>query len=218
MEQGRVLLLDDDKEILETCGEVLSSQGFEISPFHEPAAALEALATGHQTDVILADFRMPQMNGLQFLERVQELNIAAPLIMFTGVADKELAIKALNSGCHFLLEKPVRNQELIHYTAQAVAYGRRENISSRLLHASQELIGLLRNLSSVYESRFAQAEQIISQNKGTGQTQSAEIQGYLKNIAQGISIQTEIQNASELVEALSQEHADLVSRLFSRSP
>jgi FixJ family two-component response regulator len=212
MEQGHVLLLDDDKEILEICGELLNREGFSIESFQEPTAALEALATGHQADVILIDFRMPQMNGLEFMERIQELNISTPVIMLTGVADKEMAIKALNSGCHFLLEKPVRNQELIHYLGQAIAYGRRETISSRLLHASQELIGLLRNLSSVYESRFAQAEQIINQYKSSGQTQSAEMQGYLKNIAQGISIETEIQNANELVNSLTREHAELLAR------
>jgi FixJ family two-component response regulator len=213
MNKGRVLLLDDDREILEICNEVLTTQGFEVSAFDNPVEALEALFAGQPTDVIITDFRMPGMNGLQFLEQLKIKGVQTPIIMFTGVADKELAIKALNAGCHSLIEKPVRNHELVHYTEQAIAYGRWESISSRLLQECRDLIRLLRNLSSVYETRFTQAENIVYQNKSGTSLKPAEIQGYLKNIAQGISIETEIQNANELVDALSKEHAELQARV-----
>ncbi|HYX34471.1 MAG TPA: response regulator [Oligoflexus sp.] len=212
MEQGRVLLLDDDREILEICSEILTVQGFETSLFEDPQESIQALVAGQQTDVIITDFRMPAMNGLQFLEQVTRHHIRKPVIMFTGVADKELAIKALNAGCYALLEKPVRNQELVHYTEQAMISSRWENISTRLLHECRDLIGLLRNLSTVYETRFTQAENIIYHHKAGVQPKPAEIQGYLKNVAQGVSIETEIQQANQLVEALSREHAALQDR------
>jgi two-component system C4-dicarboxylate transport response regulator DctD len=213
MTKGRVLLLDDDREILEICTEILTSQDFEVSAFDNPEQALKALTDGQLTDVIITDFRMPGMNGLQFLEQLNLMNVLVPIVMFTGVADKELAINALNSGCHSLIEKPVRNHELVHYTEQAIAYGRWENISGRLLQECRDLIRLLRSLASVYETRFTQAENIVYQNKSGAELKPAEIQGYLKNIARGISIETEIQNANELVEALTREHAELQSRV-----
>ncbi len=213
MEKGRVLLLDDDREILEICHEVLTTQGFTVSTFDDPNQALQALVAGQLTDVIITDFRMPGMNGLQFMEQVKLKNIQTPIVMFTGVADKDLAIKALNAGCHSLIEKPVRNHELIHYAEQAIAYGRWESISSRLLKECRDLIGLLRNLSSVYETRFTQAENMVYQNKNGTPVKPAEIQGYLKNIASGLSIETDIQNANELVDALSREHAALQARV-----
>lgn len=213
MTKGRVLLLDDDREILEICNEVLSAQGFEVSTFDDPMKALKALIEGQRTDVIITDFRMPGMNGLQFLEQLKLEGILTPTVMFTGVADKELAIKALNAGCHSLIEKPVRNQELIHYAEQAIAYGRWENISGRLLQECRDLIRLLRSLSSVYETRFTQAENMVYQNKTTTPLKPADIQGYLKNIAQASSIETDIQNATELVEALTREHLELQSRV-----
>jgi FixJ family two-component response regulator len=213
MTKGRVLLLDDDREILEICNEVLSNQGFDVSTFDDPMKALKALIEGQRTDVIITDFRMPGMNGLQFLEQLKLEGILTPTVMFTGVADKELAIKALNAGCHSLIEKPVRNQELIHYAEQAIAYGRWENISGRLLQECRDLIRLLRSLSSVYETRFTQAENMVYQNKTTTPLKPADIQGYLKNIAQASSIETDIQNATELVEALTREHLELQSRV-----
>jgi FixJ family two-component response regulator len=213
MTKGRVLLLDDDREILEICNEVLSTQGFDVSTFDDPMKALKALIEGQRTDVIITDFRMPGMNGLQFLEQLKLEGILTPTVMFTGVADKELAIKALNAGCHSLIEKPVRNQELIHYAEQAIAYGRWENISGRLLQECRDLIRLLRSLSSVYETRFTQAENMVYQNKTTTPLKPADIQGYLKNIAQASSIETDIQNATELVEALTREHLELQSRV-----
>jgi two-component system C4-dicarboxylate transport response regulator DctD len=213
MIKGRVLLLDDDREILEICNEVLSNQGFDVSTFDDPMKALTALIEGQRTDVIITDFRMPGMNGLQFLEQLKLEGILTPTVMFTGVADKELAIKALNAGCHSLIEKPVRNQELIHYAEQAIAYGRWENISGRLLQECRDLIRLLRSLSSAYETRFTQAENMVYQNKTTTPLKPADIQGYLKNIAQASSIETDIQNATELVEALTREHLELQSRV-----
>jgi FixJ family two-component response regulator len=213
MIKGRVLLLDDDREILEICNEVLSTQGFEVSTFDDPMKALKALIEGQRTDVIITDFRMPGMNGLQFLEQLKLEGILTPTIMFTGVADKELAIKALNAGCHSLIEKPVRNQELIHYAEQAIAYGRWENISGRLIQECRDLIRLLRSLSSAYETRFTQAENMVYQNKSTTPLKPADIQGYLKNIAQAGSIEAEIENATELVDALTREHLELQARV-----
>lgn len=209
MEKARVLLLDDDREILEICGEMLSGHGFEVSCFEDPTLALKALLGGHQTDVIITDFRMPQLDGLQFVEQITKQNLRMPVIMFTGMADKELAIKALNAGCYSLIEKPVRVQALIHYTEQAIAAGRWENISTRLLHECRDLIRLLRKQSLVYETRFTQAENIVYQNKTGAQLKPEELQAYLKNIAHGLAVETEIQNANDLVEALSQEHAEL---------
>jgi FixJ family two-component response regulator len=209
MIKGRVLLLDDDREILEICNEVLSTQGFDVSTFDDPTKALKALIEGHRADVIITDFRMPGMNGLQFLEQLKLEGILTPTVMFTGVADKELAIKALNAGCHSLIEKPVRNQELIHYAEHAIAYGRWENISGRLIQECRDLIRLMRNLSASYETRFTQAENMVYQNKSTTPVKPADIQVYLKNIAQGRSIETDIQNATGLVEALTREHLEL---------
>jgi FixJ family two-component response regulator len=213
MEKGRVLLLDDDKDILETCSVVFTTHDFDVSAFHDPGQALQTLTSGQLSDVIITDFRMPDMNGLQFLEELQRAGIQIPVIMFTGVADKALAIKALNAGCYSLLEKPVLNQELLHYAEQAIAYGRWQSMSRRLLQECQALIGLLRNLNAAYEARFTQAENIIHQNKSGNQPKPSDMHGYLKNIAQGISIETEVQNATDLVEALTREHIELQSRV-----
>lgn len=209
MNKGRVLLVDDDMEILEICSEVLQSHDFEVVAFEGARQALQALLAGNLADVIITDFRMPEMDGLEFMEALNKARLHIPVMMFTGVADKDLAIKALNAGCHFLIEKPLRNQELIHYTEQAMVYGRWEHISERLLKECNDLIKLLRDLSSIYEIRFTQAENIVYQNKTGAQLKPGDIQGYLKNISQGISIETEIQNATKTVDVLGREHAML---------
>jgi DNA-binding NtrC family response regulator len=209
MEKARVLLLDDDREILEIFNEVLSGHGFQVSCFDDPTLALKALLGGHQTDVIITDFCMPQMDGLQLVEQITKQNLRIPVIMFTGMANKELAIKALNAGCYSLIEKPVCFQTLIHYTEQAIAMARWENISTRLLHECRDLIRLLRKQSLAYETGFTQAQSIALQNQTGAQLKPEDIQAYLQNIAHGLSFGAEIQNANELVEALSQEHAEL---------
>ncbi len=206
MEKGLVVIVDDDREILEVCSEVLMDQGFEVISFENPLEAIKALMGSRRVDVIITDFRMPEMNGLELMGKLNDQKIKIPAIMFTGVADKELAIKALNAGCHYLIEKPLRNQELIHYTEQAMVYGRWEGISDRLLQECTHLIKLLKELSSNYESRFNHAENIVYLNKSGSQVKPEEVQGYLKNISNGISIENEVQDSNKTMEALAKEH------------
>jgi FixJ family two-component response regulator len=109
------------------------------------------------------------------MEQLARAGVRSPVMMFTGVADKDLAIRALNAGCHYLIEKPLRNQELIHYTERAMAYGRWEQISGRLLGECKDLIKLLRDLSSIYETRYTQAENIVYQSIAAGHHRLVEI-------------------------------------------
>lgn len=209
MDKGTVLLIDDDREILEVCSEVLLDAGFEVVSYDNPLEALESLQKGRKVDLIITDFRMPELNGLQLMEKINSLKILVPVVMFTGLADKELAIKALNAGCYSLVEKPMRNQEFIHYAEQAMAYGRLETISERLIQECTNLIKLLKDLSGVYETRFTHAENAVYQGRAGQAIKAEDIQGYLRNISQGISVENAVAEANKAVEALVKEHRNL---------
>ncbi len=205
MEKGLILLIDDDKEILDVLGEVLEDQGFKFLPFEDPLVAIEVILKTADIDVIVTDFRMPGMNGLGLLEKLNEVKNRVPVIMFTGVADKDLAVKALNIGCHNLMEKPLRQRELIHYIEQAMAFRRRESIAERLMQECTDLIGILQEQAQVYETRFMQAENFVYQHKTGMSMKPDDIQNYLQNISIGTSIESKVKDAHKRVEVLSKE-------------
>jgi DNA-binding NtrC family response regulator len=81
--------------------------------FNDPRAALQHLES-HPVDVVVADYLMPGMDGLEFLAEVRRIRPVASRIILTGYADKDAAIRAINEvGLYHFVEKPWRNEELL---------------------------------------------------------------------------------------------------------
>ena len=112
--RSRVLLLDDEEMVTRNLELLLKmEQGFETVAFNRPEAALDYLQ-GEAVDVMLVDFIMPDMNGLDFLARAKELRPGSTRVLLTGYADKESAVRAINEvGLYQYLEKPWDNDLLL---------------------------------------------------------------------------------------------------------
>jgi len=110
----KILILDDDKLVTSSLKSLLMIEGFTNSVFfNDPNEAILYLRENF-CDVIISDFMMPEMNGLEFLSKAKELNPNASMILLTGYADKENAIRAINEvGLYKYIEKPWDNDELI---------------------------------------------------------------------------------------------------------
>ena len=110
----KILVLDDDKLVTSSLKSLMVLEGFvDVVFFNEPALALDYLKDNHR-DVIISDFMMPQMNGIDFLSQAKKLYPNSSMILLTGYADKENAIKAINEvGLYKYIEKPWDNDELI---------------------------------------------------------------------------------------------------------
>ena len=111
----RLAIVDDNpnttlliKTILESIGDI------EIETFNDPRVAVQACLGGDQ-DLILVDYHMPGMNGIEFLQefRNDEHRRDIPVVMITGQDDKDLLYKALEAGATDFLRKPVEPVELI---------------------------------------------------------------------------------------------------------
>jgi putative two-component system response regulator len=93
-----------------------------VIAFNTPKEALECeeLKTNH-VDVIVSDFIMPGMNGIEFLMEVKKLAPNTETILLTGYADKENAIRSINEvGVYYYLEKPWNNEELVKIVTNAM--------------------------------------------------------------------------------------------------
>lgn len=107
-----ILIIDDQFTSRKILEELVSSLGDEVlvKPFAEPLKALEYVQV-HEPDLVLADFKMPRMNGVEFTKRFREFYKDIPLVVITGVEDKQVLYDALDAGATDFLSKPVDLRE-----------------------------------------------------------------------------------------------------------
>ena len=108
-----VMVVDDEEMVATALRNFLQFEtSYHVLAFTRPAEALEALETEH-VDVVVADFMMPELDGIEFLRRVRESWPQTTRILLTGYADVENAIRAINeAGLYHYLQKPWNNDHL----------------------------------------------------------------------------------------------------------
>ena len=114
MNTGKIVVVDDEKMVTSAFKTLFKVEGFsDIHLFNNPREAVEFLKT-NAPDLIISDFIMPEMNGLEFLTEAKKLYPEVSMILLTGYADKENAIKAINEiGLYKYIEKPWDNDDLL---------------------------------------------------------------------------------------------------------
>jgi DNA-binding NtrC family response regulator len=125
-----VLVVDDERGILETLQILLRGEGFEPIAAQGGAAGLESLRE-HDPDIILTDVRMPGVTGVQLLAASRERNPDVPVILMTAQATLQTAMQAVNEGAYYYIQKPFRNDELLAILRRAAEHRmlRAENTS-----------------------------------------------------------------------------------------
>ena len=92
----KIIAVDDEQIVLSTLKMLLNIEGFgNVECFTRPQEALEYLQN-NKPDLIISDFVMPNMNGIEFLSEAKKMHADVSMILLTGYADKENAIKAIN--------------------------------------------------------------------------------------------------------------------------
>jgi DNA-binding response OmpR family regulator len=97
----RVLCVDDEPELLKIAKLFLEREGeFAVDTLTSATEAMEQLNT-NQYDAIVADYAMPEMDGIAFLRALKSMGNTIPVIIFTGRGREEVVIEALNNGADF---------------------------------------------------------------------------------------------------------------------
>ncbi|MFP4139789.1 MAG: response regulator [Planctomycetota bacterium] len=162
----RILYVDDDPGILEAY-KVRLSQHFDITTAMSGREALDRVRSDGPFDVVLADMRMPGMDGIEVLSSVRELAPDTVRMMLTGNADLTTAIKAVNEGNVFrFLTKPCQ-ADLLANALQAgvhiyrLATAERELMSKTLKGSIKVLMDVLAMVSPVTFSRASRLKRIV---------------------------------------------------------
>jgi serine phosphatase RsbU (regulator of sigma subunit) len=112
--RASILIVDDEEMVLSSLRGLFTLQtSYEVLEVEDPRKALDDLSRT-RVDLVISDFLMPQMNGIEFLQEARKLQPEAIRVLLTGYADKENAIKAINEvGLYHYLEKPWDNEALL---------------------------------------------------------------------------------------------------------
>ncbi len=138
-EPMRILVVDDEDSVRKRCVRLLARQGYEVIGAADGMAALDIIRAT-PCDVVLADIRMPGMDGIELLKRIKEFDASAEVIVMTGYATVETAVKAMKSGAYDYLTKPFEVDELLHVVKNVAE-------KKQLQREVEELKGLLRDQS-----------------------------------------------------------------------
>jgi DNA-binding NtrC family response regulator len=119
--QPVVLIVDDEDMVITSVRAFLNLEtDYTIHGFTDPQEAATFLET-HPIDVIVSDYLMPKMNGIQLLGKAKQLQPEAARVLLTGHADKQSAIQAINEvGLFQYLEKPWDNAQLLLVIQSAI--------------------------------------------------------------------------------------------------
>lgn len=213
IKSSKILIVDDDSIVTSTLKTLFKLEGFsDVNYFNYPKEALEFLKL-EKPDIILSDFMMPEMNGLEFLSAAKELYPEVSMILLTGYADKENAIRAINEiGLYRYIEKPWDNDDLIINVKNGIE---RSYLLSELRQKINEL-----EIAKVQLEEYSQGlEEIVAQKTADLVKTNSKLSGIINYCADGIIIIDEkghieqVNPACENLVGLSEEN--LLSMNFS---
>lgn len=182
MINGRIVVVDDEKMVTSAFKTLFKVEGIEGGEFfNSPKEALEYLKT-NTPDLIISDYMMPEMKGLEFLQEAKKLYPEASMILLTGYADKENAIKAINEvGLYKYIEKPWDNDDLIMNIRNGIE-------RSHLLENLREKIKELEEAKKQLEIYSTNLEELVAERTHDLSEANQKLSGIISHCADGIVI------------------------------
>jgi EAL domain-containing protein (putative c-di-GMP-specific phosphodiesterase class I) len=153
--RGRVLVVDDERDLLDVVGTMLAEAGWQVDTAGNGREALGFVDSGRY-DVVLSDIDMPGMTGVELLREIRGRDLDVPVLLITGHPRVDTAVEALEHGALRYLRKPLRERDLL----SAVDDAARLHRMARLKREALAAVGLEDRLPTDragLEARFGQA-------------------------------------------------------------
>lgn len=129
----KILITDDDPDVRELLMEAVRGWGYQVSVAKDGEDALTKLKM-EKFHIVITDLMMPRLDGLLLLQRINELDSEIQVIMITGYATIETALKAIQSGAYDYIAKPFRLDELMIVIKKACEWRRINSQNKELLN------------------------------------------------------------------------------------
>ncbi len=121
MEKLTVLIVDDDEYVVDAMSAFLNVKGFNVLKSLSAKSAI-TLFENEKVDIVITDYKMPEMDGLELLSHLHKYDPEVPVIMMTAYADVDTAIEAIKHGAFDFLIKPCRAEYVLQTIDKAVKY------------------------------------------------------------------------------------------------
>ena len=177
MKKNSILIVDDEASVRDSLYNWFLEDGFEVSCVEDASKALKILDHKH-FDIILADIKMPGMDGLELLRRIKQIKPDAVVIVITAFATVDTAVQALKDGAFDYVTKPFDPDDLSHLIRNALRQlslqEENENLRERVtaLEQVEDIIGeseaVKKMLTEVEQVAQSNASVIITGESGTG--------------------------------------------------
>jgi two-component system, NtrC family, nitrogen regulation response regulator NtrX len=169
--RGLVLVVDDEASIRESLRMILEYEGYRVDEAASGAEALSKVAN-RTPDAILLDIKMPEMDGLEVQQALEERGYDVPVLVISGHADVTTAVEATRRGAYDFFEKPLQRERILVSLRNAVESRRLQRENRHLRHEPDELIGeapVMRRLRETIERAApTHATVLITGESGTG--------------------------------------------------
>lgn len=119
MTGSSIIFVDDDPHIRQAIAQTLTLEELPVSCFEDAPSALKHIDADYD-GVVLCDYNMPEMNGLEMLDRIHGIDDTIPVIILTGQGDISTAVTAMQQGAYDFIEKPFDHDELIELLRHAL--------------------------------------------------------------------------------------------------
>src|SRR3954462_11621516 len=141
MKHAKVLIADDDRSITEGLSAILRDEGYEVAVAIDGQKALDQLGA-EAYGVVLADLKMPKVDGLALLKELQQRAIPTECIIVTGQATVDSAVQAMREGAYDYVEKPLTADKLNRLKALIPKAVEKFNVQQKNRELSSKLEGL----------------------------------------------------------------------------
>jgi two-component system response regulator AtoC len=173
----RILIVDDEENFRHMLSVILKKEGYDIETASNGGEALQKIAL-NPFDQILCDIRMPQMDGLEFLNEVKKMEVDATIIMMSAYGTVDIAIEAIKLGAYDYISKPFKPDEII-LTLRKAEERERLRKENKLLreevkkeYSFENIVSKNKKMQSIFEviKKVAQYKStiLITGESGTG--------------------------------------------------
>ncbi|MHC4434736.1 MAG: sensor histidine kinase, partial [Planctomycetota bacterium] len=186
----RILIIDDEEVVLDSCSQILKSSDYEIATAHDGESGLQ-LVSQFEPDLVFVDLKMPGLSGIEVIKRICEADATIVTIVITGFATVSSAIDAMKNGAFDFLPKPFTPDEFRMITqrgldkrrlvVETIALRRekemlRENFAAIVSHELKSPLG------AVQQNLFALADELSDQLTEAQKKRLGRIQGSLADL------------------------------------
>jgi putative two-component system response regulator len=207
--EGKILVVDDDIDVLEAVSSLISSSSLSVISCENAEEALNKL-DDNKIVTVLTDIKMPVMSGIELLEKIHHVNPEIPVILMTAYAELDVTVDAIKRGAFDFVTKPYKSRNLIPVIEKAIQYYKETQIRNdyqntledTVMHRTRELadaLSTVKNMSLEIIQRLSTAAEFRDTDTGA---HIARIGYYSMEIATALGLEEDFVESINLAAPL----------------